>query len=81
MSKISVSAEGVIRFIYDDALLGLLSEGKPSVTRASHVEPCALGWGGWIADLSPVSGPVLGPYTTRHEALAAEVEWINTNIL
>lgn len=28
------------------------------------------------ADLSPVGGPLLGPYQRRSEALAAEVQWL-----
>lgn len=38
----------------------------------------------WWADMSPSThgpGPVLGPYTTRAEALKAEVDWINENVL
>lgn len=35
----------------------------------------------WQADLSPVSGPVLGPYTSRKAAIFDEVEWLNKNIL
>ena len=42
----------------------------PSITRASHVEPDAEGR--WLADLTPVAGPVLGPFDLRSEALAAE---------
>ena len=40
----------------------------------SHVEPD--GNGGWKADMSPVNGPVLGPYKKRSEALQKEVEWL-----
>ena len=35
----------------------------------------------WWADLQPVNGGVLGPFTTRTAALAAEEDWINKNIL
>ena len=38
--------------------------------RASHVEPNDQGR--WFADLAPVNGPILGPYTRRTEALEAE---------
>ena len=64
------------RFIYNDDLLPMQNEGKMSVKRASHVEPCE---GGWSADLGPVAGPVLGPFATRNEALAAEVAWLKAN--
>ena len=45
---------------------------------ASHVEP--VGEGQWQADLSPVGGPLLGPYDTRTEAIQAEVDWLNANL-
>lgn len=62
-----------IRFVYSDDMLGLLGQGKSQIQRASHVEP---GAGGWQADMSPVNGPVLGPFATRTEALQHEVEWL-----
>lgn len=30
----------------------------------------------WFADMTPVRGPVLGPYDMRQEALDAEVAWL-----
>jgi len=63
-----------IRFIYSDDLLGLSHLGKTNIQRASHVEPAKEG--GWQADMSPVSGPVLGPYEKRSDALHHEVEWL-----
>ena len=60
-------------FIYADDLSPLLDEGDATVTRVSHVEPsCVDGQHGWTADMTPVDGPVLGPFTTRAEALDAE---------
>ena len=47
--------------------------------RHSHVEPDESGR--WIADLSPVSGPALGPFPTRSAALAAEAAWLEANRL
>jgi hypothetical protein len=32
--------------------------------------------GNWWADMGPVEGPVLGPFGTRGEALAAERGWL-----
>jgi hypothetical protein len=61
-------------FIYDDRLAGLCEEGDSVTQRASHVEPAD--GGGWTADMSPVNGPVLGPFRLREEALDAEVEWL-----
>ena len=63
-----------IRFIYSDDLQGLMSQGKSTTQRASHVEPSG---DKWIADLGPVSGPILGPFDRRSEALSAEVDWLN----
>lgn len=31
----------------------------------------------WWADLSPVNGPLLGPFLSRSSALEAEVEWLH----
>lgn len=76
--RLSIDGNGTIAAIYDDELAGLLAEGRATITRASHVEP---GEGGWYADLSPVSGPLLGPFTLRQEALDAEVEYLKANVL
>jgi hypothetical protein len=55
------------RFVYSDALLPLMAHGEAVTRRASHVEPDSAS--GWTADMSPVKGPVLGPFKTRSEAL------------
>ena len=76
--ELIILPSGMARCIYDEALP--LSElGKLSITRASHVEPNPVGQ--WIADLSPVSGPKLGPFDQRTDALAAEVDWLRRNWL
>jgi hypothetical protein len=68
----------LIRGIYGEEIaLGAL--GPPRISRASHVEPDENGR--WLADLSPVGGPVLGPYDKRNEALVAEVAWLEENWL
>jgi hypothetical protein len=68
-----------MRFIYDDRIRGLTDHGTATIERASHVEPTADNR--WSADMSPVGGPVLGPFDTREEALKSEVEWLLTNHL
>ena len=73
---VTVLTNGDLRFIYDDAIASLLSLGVPTIHRASHVEPSA---DGWTADMTPVNGPVLGPFALRHDALTAEVEWLQQN--
>jgi hypothetical protein len=37
--------------------------------------------GHWFADLSSVSGPVLGPFNSRSQALQAELDWLEANWL
>jgi len=71
--ELVVSGNGRVRCIYDDAL-DLRELGKLQITRASHVEPDSDG--SWWADMGPVGGPVLGPYGSRSEALAAERGWL-----
>jgi hypothetical protein len=58
---------------FDLGLLGLLT-----IHRASHVEPNDNGC--WTADLSPIGGPILGPFAQRSQALSAEVGWIEGHL-
>lgn len=71
--ELVVAADGVARCIYNEAL-DLREIGTLKITRASHAEPDAGGcrW----ADMGPSRGPVLGPFTSRSEALAAEKQWL-----
>lgn len=68
-----VGLNGQVRGIYGEEI-ALDALGPASITRASHVEPD--NQGRWLADLSPVGGPLLGPFDRRSEALAAEVSWL-----
>jgi len=68
-----VNTCGVVRAVYDE-LLDLAVLGPLVITRASHVEPTPEGR--WQADLSPVGGPVLGPFQRRSAALEAEHVWL-----
>ena len=72
--KLYISTSGVCSAIYDESL-DLRTLGRPEISRASHVEPTADGQ--WTADLSPIAGPLLGPFATRSQALAAEVAWLD----
>ncbi|QDV19503.1 hypothetical protein Pan153_41690 [Gimesia panareensis] len=76
--KLMITPEATIRCLYDETL-DLSSLGTPQIQRGSHVEPTTDG--NWTADLSPVSGPLLGPFTRRSEALAAEVAWLEQHWL
>lgn len=82
MPDLTILPDGTIQCIYSDALrlpeLAATLGGEMRTTRASNVEPDGIGWG---ADLSPVAGPTLGPFSTRTEALAAEVSWLQENRL
>lgn len=76
--QLLIGPGGVVRCLYTERIkLAVL--GRPVISRASHVEPDSQGR--WLADLSPVGGPVLGPFDLRSRALAAEQEWLETNWL
>lgn len=77
---IAIQPDGTLQFIWRDDLAPLTELGRASVIRASHVEPSLHG-DFWTADLSPVGGPALGPFALRHEALEAEVAWLEQNHL
>ncbi|QDV20678.1 hypothetical protein Pan153_53550 [Gimesia panareensis] len=76
--ELIITAEATIRCLYDETL-NLSSLGTPQIQRGSHVEPTADG--NWTANLSPVNGPLLGPFPRRSEALAAEVAWLEQHWL
>ncbi len=75
---IIITPSGNARCVYDEAI-ELRQLGSIHVQRGSHVEPNEEGQ--WTADLSPVDGPVLGPFETRSEALQAEVAWLHEHWL
>ena len=76
--KLLVTRDGTVRAIYDESV-DLAALGRPTIARASHVEPTHDGR--WTADLTPVGGPVLGPFDQRSEALEAEREWLGRHWL
>ncbi len=76
--QIVISAAGSVRCVYDE-LLDLWSLGQVRIERGSHVEPDENGK--WYADLGPVSGPRLGPFERRSQALEAERAWLEANWL
>ena len=81
---IDIDPGGDTRFVYDDQLRGLM-EYDAQIRRASHVEPGNVGLDqdplAWHADMAPSGGGILGPFTTRAQALEAETAWIKENVL
>jgi hypothetical protein len=71
--QIVFRADGSALCLYGEAI-DLRQLGALAISRASHVEPDANGQ--WLADLSPVGGPKLGPFATRSQALVAEEAWL-----
>ena len=77
-AELMIGRNGSIRCIYAEAI-SLATLGSLSIARGSHVEPNSDGH--WTADLSPVDGPILGPFKHRTEALRAEHEWLTAKWL
>lgn len=75
---LSFNNEGQMKTLYNENI-ELEALGKLNIKRASHVEPTNDGL--WTADLTPIGGPILGPFKKRSIALEEEVNWINNNIL
>jgi len=73
-----IDPRGAVRAIYAERI-DLHALGRPEIARASHVEPDEHGL--WTADLSPVSGPLLGPFASRSLALEAELAWLEAHWL
>jgi hypothetical protein len=76
--QLVIKPNGALRCIYGEEI-DLHALGRPSVSRASHVEPDR--HGRWFADMSPVDGPKLGPFDRLSDALAAESAWLEANWL
>jgi len=76
--KIAFLPEGKAFMLYTE-VIDLSNLGSYSHRRASHVEPTENG--SWRADLSPIGGPILGPYPKRSEALTAEVIWLEVHLM
>ena len=76
--QLVIDPVGGVRCLYDEAL-PLADFGRLTISRGSLVEPTDSGL--WTADLSPVGGPLLGPFALRSEALAAERDWLETHWL
>lgn len=73
-----IQPDGMVRCVYGETL-DVRALGRVSIKRGSHVEPTSSGE--WTADLSPVNGPVLGPFRNRSDALHAELVWLEQHWL
>jgi hypothetical protein len=73
-----IDAAGQVRCLYDEAI-DLAALGQLSISRGSHVEPTS--GGSWKADMSPLHGPLLGPFDNRSTAVAAEQGWLTEHWL
>lgn len=71
--KLVIAPNGNIRTLYCEEI-DLQKLGRIQISRGSYVEPNENGQ--WMVDLSPLSGPRLGPFSKRSKALQAEIEWI-----
>ena len=76
--QLLIQPDGAVRCLYGEEL-NLKVLGRLSIRRGSHVEPASDGE--WTADMSPVKGPLLGPFRLRSDALSAEREWLEQHWL
>lgn len=78
--KILVEKNGTTKQIYnDDFIIEALQ--IETIRRASVVEPVELSPDRWTADMSLSTGPILGPFKRRDEAIKAEIDWLEENNL
>ena len=76
--QLLINPSGSVRSLYDETI-DLSTLGPLTIQRGSSVEPNPAGQ--WLCDLAPVSGPLLGPFETRSQALQAEVAWLTEHWL
>ena len=76
--QLVIQPGGTVQCLYGEEL-ELPQLGSLTIARGSHVEPTETGQ--WTADLSPVHGPVLGPFPSRSDALTAERQWLEAHWL
>ena len=76
--QILIRPDGLVRCIYSETF-DLSSLGNLAIARGSHVEP--MSDGNWTADMTPVDGPILGPFERRSTALRAEQDWLELHWL
>lgn len=74
--------DGTVGTIYADELLPILDVlgDERETRRVSDVEPDGAGWSAWIRPDVPGGAVKLGPFTTRAEALTAEVAYLRRQL-
>lgn len=77
--RIKINPDGTAVMIYTEDIDVASLGDVTSITRAATVEP--VNGNLWAADMGIVGGPVLGPFDKRSDGLAAEINWIEENIL
>lgn len=78
----------ILRFNADGSILGIVGSFKDETA----IDPSSLGSsqtrrqgvlteidGEWFADMFLASGPVLGPFVSRHAAIQGEIAWLLDN--
>lgn len=75
--RLVIEPDGSVHCLYGEAI-DLSALGRPTITRASNVEPD--GKGRWWADLAPIGGPMFGPFAKRSDAIAAEVAYLTERL-
>ena len=76
--QLLISPQGTVHCVYSEAI-DLATLGRLAISRGSYVEPDAAGQ--WLVDLSPVQGPMLGPFAQRSAALESEADWLEQHWL
>ena len=76
--KLLISPLGTVNCVYSEDI-DLATLGRLVISRGSYVEPDAAGQ--WLVDLSPVQGPMLGPFAQRSAALESEADWLEQHWL
>jgi hypothetical protein len=77
---VTVSDDNITSFVHDDEMAAMLNgHGESLTVRATHCEPQANG--NWAIDLGPSGGPVVFGFESKRDALFAEVQWLEQNVL
>ena len=77
--QLFIRQNGTAQCLYGEEI-NLAKLGSLDIKRASHVEPNDTKPGEWIADLSPVGGPLLSGFKSRAGALEAEANWLHSKM-